>query len=361
MLLCLVLLASIEGHARAHEGSAAYARLRLVDDAVSGDLDLAYRDVERLLPPPDATPPPEGTWKDALARRIREGLRFRSGERECPVSISEIADHEQEGLVRAHVVADCGAAIRRLSVRYTLLDADPTHRAFVSVEDAGTTHSAVLGGGMPSIVFEHATAFAHFVPYLREGTHHVATGFDHLLFLAALLLPAAMTWSRERWLPREKVRDIVVEIALVATAFTVAHSLTLCVGALDLWRPPRRWVESAIAFTVLVAALNNVGHFLRGRAWKIALCLGLVHGFGFAAQLGILGLPLRARLVALCAFNLGIECGQLVVIAVSLPLLVVLRRYKFYPLGVVQIPSLVIAWIAGVWLFERASGVTLLG
>lgn len=363
VLSTFAFFASTSDHAWAHDGSIAYLRLALQGDVVSGEVDLAYRDVVRLLPPPDpvANPGPSAAFEKQLADRIRAGLRIGSGERECPVSVSDFVRLSEPDSIRIRVLADCDGAIQRLSVRYTLFDADATHRAFVAVEDGGTTHSAVLGTGMPSVVFEHATALAHFVPYLREGTHHVATGIDHLLFLAALLLPAAMLWSRERWLPREKVRDVVVEIALIATAFTIAHSLTLCAAALDVWRPPRRWVESAIAFTVLIAALNNVGHFLPGRPWKVAFCLGLVHGFGFAAQLGILGLPLRARIVALFAFNLGVECGQLAVIAAFLPLLLLLRKNRFYPLGVVQIPSLVIAWIAGVWLFERTSGVTLLG
>jgi hypothetical protein len=221
----------------------------------------------------------------------------------------------------------------------------------------------ILDAATPRETFDlrPVSAWVHFGVYLREGVRHVSTGFDHLLFLAALLLPAALERANGRWAPRERVRDVFVEMATVVSAFTIAHSITLALAALEIARLPVRAVESAIAVSVLAAALNNVGPFVRVRPWQLAFGFGLVHGFGFAAQLGILGLPAAAKGVALLGFNLGVEIGQLAVAAACLPLLLGLRRRAYYRVAVLEAPSIAIAWLASVWLVERVFGIPLLG
>ena len=111
----------------------------------------------------------------------------------------------------------------------------------------------------------------------------------------------------------------------VVTAFTVAHSITLSLAALGVISLPSRLVESAIAASVVLAALNNVCPVVYGGRWIIAFCFGLIHGFGFASVLTDLGLPQDSLLLALVAFNLGVELGQLAIVAVFLPIAYALR------------------------------------
>jgi hypothetical protein len=147
----------------------------------------------------------------------------------------------------------------------------------------------------------------------------------------------------------------------VVTAFTLAHSITLSLAALGVVELPSRWVESVIAASIIVAALNNVWPRVIGRLWMVAFGFGLVHGFGFASVLADLGLPQGALVLALVGFNVGVEVGQLAIVLVFLPLAYALRRTRFYRRWVMVGGSLVIAALAAVWLVERAFDVELLG
>jgi len=140
----------------------------------------------------------------------------------------------------------------------------------------------------------------------------------------------------------------------------VAHSITLSLATLGWVALPSRLVESAIAASVVLAALNNIWPLFQGRRWLVAFAFGLIHGFGFASVLADLGLPRNALALALVGFNLGVEAGQLAIVAVFLPLAYSLRRTAFYGLGVRVGGSLLIAALAAVWLAERALNVSLL-
>ena len=150
------------------------------------------------------------------------------------------------------------------------------------------------------------------------------------------------------------LRPAALEVARVVTAFTAAHSITLCLAALGLVSLPSRWVESAIAASVVLAALNNLWPLVDGRRWAVAFGFGLVHGFGFASVLADLGLPSDALATALVGFNLGVELGQLAIVAAFLPLAFVLRGTLAYRRVAFPLGSLAIAGVALVWLVERA-------
>ena len=120
---------------------------------------------------------------------------------------------------------------------------------------------------------------------------------------------------------------------------------------------PSRLVESAIAASVVLAALNNVHPVVYKGRWIIAFCFGLIHGFGFASVLADLGLPQDSLLLALVAFNLGVELGQLAIVAVFLPLAFYLRDTRVYRRAILVGGSLVVAGVALVWLMERAFNV----
>jgi hypothetical protein len=183
-------------------------------------------------------------------------------------------------------------------------------------------------------------------------------GYDHILFLLALLLPAVLIITTPSGggvaQPVASFRPALYNVIKVVTAFTVAHSITLSLATLQVVRLPSRLVESCIAASVVLAALNNLRPFFRERAWMVAFAFGLIHGFGFASVLNDLGLPRGVLALALVGFNLGVEAGQLAIVAVFLPVAFVMRRTTLYRRGVFQLGSVAIILVASAWLVERA-------
>jgi hypothetical protein len=192
-----------------------------------------------------------------------------------------------------------------------------------------------------------------FGEYWRQGVWHIWIGFDHILFLLALLLPAVMARHGKEWRGVAAFRPALTKVVAIVTAFTVAHSLTLALAALRWVTLPSRWVETAIAATVILAAVHNLRPFLPGKGWQVAFFLGLIHGFGFAGVLVDLGLPTGALSAALAGFNLGVEAGQLGIVALFLPVAYLLRGSWFYRRAVFQGGSAVVATCALLWFLER--------
>ena len=244
-----------------------------------------------------------------------------------------------------------------LEVDYRLFfDIKPLHRGLLALECGGRTRTAMFSPDRPTQRFDLAARGPgrEFLAFGWEGLWHIWIGFDHILFLLALLLPSVLVREANRWVPAAGFRIAFFNVFKIVTAFTIAHSITLSLATLKLIVLPARWVESAIAASVLLAALNNLRPFFGGRVWLVAFGFGLVHGFGFAGALMELGLPPDALALALVGFNLGVEAGQLAIVTVFLPLACGLRASRIYPALLLQTGSLLIALLAGVWLIERA-------
>ena len=227
----------------------------------------------------------------------------------------------------------------------------------VRVENlSGATQTEQLSPAKTSFVVETTPGgWDIAVTYLRIGFEHILLGFDHLLFVLALVI-----------LVRDK-RQIV----LTVTAFTVAHSITLAAATLGVLEVPGPPVEAAIALSIVLIAVEIV-NARRGHAsltarwpWLIAFCFGLLHGLGFAGALAEVGLPSHAIPLALLFFNLGVEIGQLVFVAVVLTAGGLLRRamaFRLRPDSVQQTfnriemtATYAIGALAAYWLIERAS------
>jgi hydrogenase/urease accessory protein HupE len=182
-----------------------------------------------------------------------------------------------------------------------------------------------------------------FRSYLRLGVEHILTGYDHLLFLFGLLL----------------VCRRVKTVAAIVTCFTLAHSVTLALAALDVVSLPPRLVESLIAASIVFVGVENIvrGEEPRGRS-VLTFGFGLVHGLGFAGALRETGLGTFGTSIVgpLLGFNLGVELGQLVVSAVLFGLLWRLRRIPAFERRGTRAASAVVAAAGLVWLVGRASG-----
>jgi len=194
--------------------------------------------------------------------------------------------------------------------------------------------------------------FGGFPSMFRLGIRHIAEGTDHLLFLLALLLPAPLRVFRSRWAGFAGARHTVLQILKVVTAFTVGHSITLALAALGLVRVPSRPIEVLIAVSILVSAAHALRPLFPGREAGIAGFFGLIHGLAFASTLGQLGLGRWERVASILWFNLGIETMQLIVVAATMPSLLLLSRTRAY--SVIRISGALFAGFASVgWIAER--------
>ncbi|MDP2132962.1 MAG: HupE/UreJ family protein [Sulfuritalea sp.] len=360
-LCALLLLAALP--VLAHKASDSYLLLDVKGTAVSGQWDIALRDIDFALGLDDDGDG-EITWGEL---RTRHGeiaawalgrLSLQRGGACTLQVVDHLVDSHSDGAYAVlRLAGNCPAAGGELALNYRLLfELDALHRGLLRLGLDGTTQTAVLSPERAEQRFTsgEVSRLAAFGQYLVEGIWHIWIGFDHILFLLALLLPAVLVHEARRWRGVAHFREALVEVLWVVTAFTVAHSITLTLAALGLVELPSRLVESAIAASVVLAAANNLKPLVEHRRWVVAFGFGLIHGFGFASVLAELGLPQETLVLSLLGFNLGVELGQLAIVAVFLPLAYALRSTPFYRRGVFVGGSLLTLAIALVWFVERA-------
>jgi hypothetical protein len=360
-LALLLLLASFA--AQAHKPSDSYLHLKVDGARVTGQWDIALRDLEQAIGL-DSNGDGEITWGELRARHADIAayalarLSFSGDAQSCPLRVTghEVDRHSDGAYEVLRFAADCGSAPAQIEIGYTLFfDFDAQHKGLLNLEYQGRIQSLVF---TPERSKQHfalgeMSAWRQFLSYGREGVWHIWIGYDHILFLLSLLLPAVLLRERRHWVPVAQFGDAFWDVLKIVTSFTVAHSITLSLAALGLISLPSRLVESAIAASVVLAALNNLWPLVGGRRWVVAFAFGLVHGFGFASVLAELGLPRDALVLALVGFNLGVEAGQLAIVAAFLPLAYYLRAGVFYRRVVLLGGSAMIVAVALVWLAER--------
>ncbi len=299
-----------------------------------------------------------------LATLAMQRLGLSSGGEICALRATglEIDSHTDGAYAVLHLSAHCPGAGPTVAVAYSLLfDLDPQHRGLLNFVEDGESRSVVFSVDRPRQVLGGNTGgpLAQFAAYVHEGLWHIWLGFDHILFLLSLLLPAVLVRRDGKWSAVNDFRGAFWDVAKIVTAFTLAHSITLTLAALGVVSLPSRWVESAIALSVVLAALNNVFPVVNRGRWMAAFAFGLLHGFGFAGALADLGLPAGSLALSLAGFNIGVELGQLAIVALFLPAAFALRTTWAYRRVVLAGGSAIIASIAGVWLVERAFDVAL--
>ncbi|HKC42458.1 MAG TPA: HupE/UreJ family protein [Burkholderiales bacterium] len=370
MRLLALLLALVAAPAAAHKSSDSYLALKVDGAQIEGQWDIALRDLDFAVGL-DANADGEITWGEVKARQpdiaayALARLALRSETTACPARATGhlLDDHSDGAYAVLRFEATCPDAIADLEVDYSLLfDLDPQHRGLLRLEHAAATRTAVFGPerGTQRFAVAELSWWRQLRDYGREGVWHIWVGFDHILFLLSLLLPAVLKYANGRWEAVDAFAPAVWDVFKIVTAFTVAHSITLGLATLDVVTLPSRLVESAIAASVVLAALNNLFPVVRRGRWAVAFLFGLVHGFGFAAVLRDLALPQGALALALVGFNLGVEVGQLAMVAVFLPVAFLLARTALYRRVILVGGSALIVLVAWIWLTERALDVRLL-
>ena len=365
ILLGMLLAASVS----AHKPSDAYLTITRHETALTGQWDIALRDLDLAIGL-DADGDGEITWgevrnrHEAIAGLALARLALSSGGDKCALRVTgqQIDMHSDGTYAVLNLAGACAANGPTLAFEYSLLfDRDPQHRGLLNFVEDGASHSVVFSADEPRHVVggDAGGPLAQFTSYVGEGAWHIWIGFDHILFLVSLLLPAVLVRRNGKWQAASDFNAAFWDVAKIVTAFTVAHSITLSLAALNVVTLPSRWVESAIALSVVLAAFNNLVPVVQRGRWIAAFVFGLLHGFGFAGALQDLGLPAGSLALSLAGFNVGVELGQLAIVLAFLPIAFALRATWAYRRVVVGGGSAVIATIAGVWLVERAFDVPL--
>jgi hypothetical protein len=382
-----VVLFLAAGLAGAHKASDSYLQIAAAPGRLDVRWDIALRDLDVVL---DLDSDADGklTWGEVRAAwpRIEAYALQRLTIEGCPlVPVGRGLERRNDGAYAVlELRSSCTlAATPRIS--YGLFaDVDPTHRGIAKIQRVGqevvlsvlepsaamaasasASPMAASGAATPSAA-AGASASARETPrsgrfeFLLEGIRHILTGYDHVLFLLCLLLPSVMRRTPAGWQPVERLAQGVWPVVGIVSAFTVAHSITLGLAALKLVSLTPAFIEPAIAATIVLAALDNVLPIFPVRRVVVTFFFGLIHGFGFAGVLAELNLPRADFAWALLQFNLGLEVGQLVIVAVATSALFGLRRWRGYPKVVIGAGSAVAIAIGVLWLIERTANVSLM-
>lgn len=360
----LLMLCMVAFNAYAHKPSDSYLSLNVANNVIEGQWDIALRDLDFAIGL-DTDGDAQITWGEVKAKRkdidayVMSRLQLWSDNADCPARLRNhlIDDHTDGAYVVIQFVATCPADVQRLDATYRLFfDLDPQHKGLLRLQFKGATTTAIFSPDKSTQQFSLAQPqrLQQFLDYVREGVWHIWIGFDHILFLLALLLPAVQIRAGHRWQGVAAFKPALLSVLKIVTAFTLAHSITLSLATLGIIGLPSRLVESIIAASVVLAALNNLFPLFSERRWLMAFVFGLIHGFGFASVLTDLGLPQGALALSLVGFNVGVELGQLAIVAAFLPVAYALRKTWFYRRVILVGGSGLIALLALGWLVERA-------
>jgi hypothetical protein len=259
-----------------------------------------------------------------------------------------------------------GALPKALTIKQTLFfEADSRHRGLLLIErnavagrDFGEEYTALVFSpdkAVQELDLVDVPGLLQLREFLWQGAWHILIGYDHVLFLLSLLLTSVLVYRNAKWQAEESFRRSLLNVAGIVTVFTVAHSISLSLAALEIVKLPSRPVEIVIAASIIVMALNNLRVFLPLR-WPVIFVFGLFHGLGFATVMGHLTFRMVDLVKVMVLFNVGVELGQLAIVLVVFPLLYVLRKQSWFIPVVVKGGSAAITAMAAYWLVERALG-----
>lgn len=311
-LLCVFcLLAAAPAQAHDRIGSVSHSIIIVRGDAVSYYLNLSPAIADLLKKEVDPNSP---DFQDYLSSE----LSVKTWDSECPLVHVEKAPPEVTGNWILHLLYRCPREVKDLAITSTLfLDLDETHTQFARLappEDPGKPlREAVLTAAhasflIPDVHTGGSASSDRALSFFKLGIEHLLTGYDHILFLLTVIMAMSL-----------------LDTVKAVTAFTVAHSLTMALAFLHLVSLPSSIVEPLIALTIIYVSVENILTQNVKRRWLLTGLFGLVHGLGFVGALKAITVSRDELLLSLFSFNLGIEAGQLLLIAISIPVLRYLR------------------------------------
>jgi hypothetical protein len=378
-------LALAAGAAHAHKASDSYLQIAAAPGKLEVRWDIALRDLDVAL---DLDSDADGklTWGEVRTAwpRIEAYALQRLAIEGCPLTpVNRGLERRNDGAYAVLYLTSMCSLPTPPRITYSLFaDVDPTHRGIAKIQRpgqdvvlsvlepglggagagpaAGTASASTSGASTTGSTTASHTSSGMRFEFLLEGVRHILTGYDHVLFLLCLLLPSVMRRTPAGWRPVERLSQAVWPVVGIVSAFTVAHSITLGLAALKLVSLSPAFIEPAIAVTIVLAALDNILPIFPVRRIVVTFFFGLIHGFGFANVLAELNLPSTAFAWVLLQFNVGLELGQLLIVAVATTALFTLRLWRGYARAVIGGGSIVAIVIGLVWLVERTANVSIL-
>lgn len=347
---------------QAHKSSDAFLYL---DTTTSlGRYDISLTDMDRIIPGGlDQDRNGEITWMetrarlDDLNRYLDARLRIESQGQACALSWQTpgLTQHSDGYHVANPFAVDCHNQVMDRVDYHVLFDMDSMHRGLIQIQSETEERLTALSPDSTSLPLQDEGSLLDTVSaFFHQGVWHLWMGYDHLLFLLALLLPAVLRRQSGQWVPALSAQAVVREVLTLVTLFTLAHSVTLSLATLEIVRPSTVAIEVLIALSISFAGLQVLFPINRGRSGILAFSFGLIHGFGFANALSELGVTLMHKAWALAAFNLGVETGQIVVVALTLPQLFLWRRNPTYQRWLTPGSAWCIVVVGLYWTLERS-------
>jgi hypothetical protein len=369
--LFLLLAGCIPAPAVGHSLGQSYIFMRIYADSIEVRVEMTVDDLDRVLnlgwsSERGVLRKEVGIHLERVLGYVRPRLHVGTGGRELPLRFVRYDLHDQDiaDYILLHFMIDDLATLpEQLEVAFPVLfEIDSRHRNLLVIEHNWRTATfnqegnvaLIFGPSNPrqTLDLSSSSLLRGFVGFIRLGIWHIMIGIDHILFLLALIMPSVLRRHRREWEPVPGFRPALLNVVAIVTCFTIAHSITLSLAALDLVRLPVRPVEAIIAASIAAAALYNLYPRIAVREWMIAFVFGLFHGFGFAYVLGDLNLERRYLVLSLLGFNLGVELGQIAIICLMFPVLFLLRTRPVY-LPILRYASVLLIVIAAFWFVER--------
>ena len=267
---------------------------------------------------------------------------------------------------RYHFTIALSEAAEELSFRHQMMyENDPLHRGMIILVNNPVT-GEFRGEESVALIFnrhedEQTLVLSEPIPsllkpiaFIWQGILHIWIGIDHILFLIVLLFPSVLYRDNSEWTPVKTFKQSLFKVLKIVTLFTIAHSITLALAALTIVTLPGRFVESMIAASIVIVALNNIFPKFKDGSYVIIFAFGLFHGLGFASVMGEIPFRLSKLKKILLAFNAGVEIGQVAIVLVAFALLFLLRKKSFYQPFILKAGSIVAALVAAFWFIERA-------
>lgn len=383
LLLCFLLITAVHSTAFAHFPDQSYIYLQIRENSVAGRFEISTKDINRVFGldlKPGFTMEEVAPHLANIQKYVLQNTSFSSreeGDYQVRLTESDILRAESFGdfLLLKFELEGVKNLPKKMNVHYEAFTKDISgHTALLVVEENKNTGVA-NNESMHSIEFsssrtsQELSTTENFLmrslwEMIKSGIWHIWIGFDHILFLLALLLPSVLIFHSNKgapgdafknkvWTPVERLRPALMNVVKIVTFFTIAHSITLCLAAFEVISLPPRLIESIIAISIALAAFHNIYPLFSGKEWLIAFAFGLFHGFGFASVLAEKRLVGNYMGLSIFGFNLGVEIGQLVIILLVFPILFLLRKTSLYP-KIRVFGSIIFILFALYWFIERA-------
>ncbi|WP_232369598.1 MULTISPECIES: HupE/UreJ family protein [unclassified Alteromonas] len=360
--IAFVIFAAFSAFTFSHELSNGYLTLKnSSSESLLGELLLKPEDIGRAAGL-DINNDGSLTWGEVNRNHnvandyIQKHLVIRGSETRCSISVAppSLREISAESLLAYPLSVNC-ASLNEVSIQYTgIVNNFPTHKLLTTLTLSDSTNVHVLTDERPLITVSAGENnwISQFNEMVYQGIWHIFIGLDHILFLVATLLTVNLYRENKSWVKKHSKQHIIKSTVILVSTFTLAHSITLTATALNVITLESRIVELGIAISVVVTAINNVYPVIM-RLGFITFGFGLLHGMGFASVFGDLNAQSNSLVVSVLAFNLGVEIGQLAIIVLLLPLLILLRNIKLYSKAIMPIASSIIALVAINWTLQR--------